>query len=299
MSNSLQEILALFGYPVAGNPTQYIMEKALARAGLDWRYLTVEIAPELLADAIRGARAMGFRGGNLTMPHKVTVLSMLDGLTESARLIGAVNCWRREGDRLVGDNTDGRGFVESLRTLFDPAGKRIVLLGAGGAARAIAVELALAKADSIIVVNRVGVPVSAGRDRLKAELQQASVRGKELADLLVDQLNVAARFVPWQGDFQLPAETNVLVNATSIGFGDPQARVPLALDTLRPNMVVADVIINPPRTRLLREAAAQECRTLDGLGMLVNQAAIAFRIWTGQDADTALLREAVEEYLNL
>jgi shikimate dehydrogenase len=299
VSNSLQEILTLFGYPVAGNPTQYIIEKALARAGLDWRYLTVEVAPELLADAIRGARAMGFRGGNLTMPHKVTVLPLLDELTESARLIGAVNCWRREDDRLLGDNTDGRGFVESLRTLIDPAGKRIVLLGAGGAARAIAVELALAKAANIIVVNRVGVPASAGGNRLKGGLQQAPERGKELADMLVDQLDVPVRFVPWQGDFQLPAETEVIVNATPIGFGDPQARVPLALDTLRPNMVVADVIVNPPRTRLLREAAAQECRTLDGLGMLVNQAAIAFRIWTGQDADTALLREAVEEYLNL
>src|SRR6516225_5040867 len=96
VSNSLQEILALFGYPVEGSPTQYIMEKALARAGLDWRYLTLEVAPEQLPDAMRGARAMGFRGGNLTMPHKVTVLPLLDELTESARLIGAVNCWKRE-----------------------------------------------------------------------------------------------------------------------------------------------------------------------------------------------------------
>jgi len=291
VSNPLQEIVALFGYPVAGNPTQYLMEKAFARAGLDWRYLTLEVAPELLADAMRGARAMGFRGGNLTMPHKVTVLPLLDELTDSARLIGAVNCWKRDGDRLIGDNTDGRGFVQSLRTLIDPAGKRFVVLGAGGAARAIAVELALAKATNIIIVNRA--------DGAGQRSQQVPDRGPELADLLVDKLNIPARFVLWQGDFQLPAETDVLINATSIGFGDRQARVPLALDTLRPNMVVADVIINPPRTRLLREAAAQECRTLDGIGMLVNQAAIAFRIWTGRDADTTVLREAVEEYLNL
>jgi shikimate dehydrogenase len=170
-----------------------------------------------------------------------------------------------------------------------------VVLGAGGAARAIAVELALANAANIIIVNRVGV--TAGGNGQRSE--QLPERGKELADLLVDKLNIPARFVPWQGNFQLPTETDVLVNATSIGLGDSQARVPLALDILRPNMIVADVIINPPRTRLLREAAAQECRTLDGLSMLVNQAAIAFRIWTGQEADTTLLREDVEEYLNL
>jgi shikimate dehydrogenase len=257
------------------------MEKALARAGLDWRYLTLEVAPELLADAVRGALAMGFRGGNLTMPHKVTVLPLLDELTESARLIGAVNCWKRHDDVLLGDNTDGRGFVQSLRTLVDPVGKRFVVLGAGGAARAIAVELGLAKAAEIIVVNR------------------TPEHGSPLVDLLSQQVHVPVRFVAWQGDFQLPATTDVLVNATSIGLGDPQARVPLALDTLRPSMIVADVIINPPQTRLLREAKAQECRTLDGLGMLVNQAAIAIRIWTGYEPDTALLREAAEEYLNL
>jgi shikimate dehydrogenase len=281
VSNPLQEIVALFGYPVAGNPTQYIMEKALARAALDWRYLTLEVAPELLADAMRGARAMGFRGGNLTMPHKVAVLPLLEDLTESARLIGAVNCWKRDEDGLVGDNTDGRGFVQSLRTLVDPAGKRFVVLGAGGAARAIAVEVGLAKAAEIVVVNR------------------TAEHGPELVDLLSQKIRVPARFIPWQGDFQLPPETDVLVNATSVGFGDPQARVPLALGTLRPNMIVADVIINPPQTRLLREAKAQQCRTLDGLGMLVNQAAIGFRIWTGQEPDTALVREAAEEYLNL
>jgi shikimate dehydrogenase len=281
VSNPLQEIVALFGYPVAGNPTQYVMEKAFARAGIDWRYLTLEVAPEKLADAVRGVRAMGFRGGNLTMPHKVAIIPLLDDLTEAARLMGAVNCWKRQEDRLLGDNTDGKGFLQSLRTLVEPAGKRFVLLGAGGAARAIAVELGLAGAAEIVVVNR------------------SAERGQELANLLSDSVHVPAHFVAWEGDFQLPEGTDVLVNATSIGFGDPQARVPLALDTLRSSVIVADVIINPPETRLLREAKAQGCRTLDGLGMLVNQAAIAFRIWTGLEPDTGTMRDAVEEFLNL
>jgi shikimate dehydrogenase len=214
------------------------------------------------------------------MPHKVAIIPLLDDLTEAARLMGAVNCWKRQNDRLIGDNTDGKGFLQSLRTLVDPAGKRFVILGAGGAARAIAVELGLAGAAEITIVNR------------------SAERGQELADLLNDKVHVPARFVAWDRSIHLPEGTDVLVNATSIGFADPQARAPIALDTVRPSLIVADVIINPPETRLLREANAQGCRTLDGLGMLVNQAAIAFRIWTGLEPDTGLMRDAVEEFLS-
>ncbi len=277
----LQEIVALVGYPVAGNPTQYLMEKAFGRAGLDWRYLSLEVSPEKLSDAVRGMRAMRFRGGNFTMPHKAAVVGLLDDLTEAARLMGAVNCWKLQSDRLLGDNTDGKGFLQSLRTLIDPAGKRFVVLGAGGAARAIAVELGLAGAAEIMVVNR------------------TAERGESLAALLAEQVHAPARFAPWEGDYYVPEGIDALVNATSIGFGDPQALAPVALDSLRSTMIVADVIINPPQTRLLREAKAQECRTLDGLGMLVNQAAIGFRFWTGLEPDMQAMRDAVEEFLGI
>ena len=276
---ALQEIVSLIGYPVAGNPTQFIIERALAKLGLDWRYLTLEVAPENLDDAVRGMRALGFRGGNVTMPHKRNILPLLDELTEAARLIGAVNCWRREGTLLLGDNTDGKGFLQSLRTLIDPAGRRIAILGAGGAGRAIAVELGLAGAAEILVVNR------------------SIERGEELAELLNDKVHITARHIPWQGDFALPPGIDVLVNATSIGMGDRQARVPVALDTLPQGLIVADVVIMPPDTRLLREARQQGCQPLDGLGMLINQAVIGFQIWTGQTPDAALMREAAEEYL--
>jgi shikimate dehydrogenase len=112
---SIQEIVCVFGQPVAGNPTQYIMEKAFAKAGLDWRYLTLEVAPLDLADAVRGLRAMGFRGCNLTIPHKVAVLRHLNRLSDAAQLMGAVNCVNRQGDELVGENTDGKGFVHRSR----------------------------------------------------------------------------------------------------------------------------------------------------------------------------------------
>jgi shikimate dehydrogenase len=281
MHNPLQEIVALVGYPVAGNPTQYMIERALARCGLDWRYLTLEVAPENLADAVRGMRSMGFRGGNFTMPHKTAVLPLLDSLTESARLIAAVNCWCRQDDRLAGDNTDGKGFLQSLRTRVDPAGRRFVVLGAGSAARAIAVELALAAAADILIVNR------------------DARRGEALAQLVAEQAHAQAHAVAWHGDFSLPAEIDVLVNATSIGTGDSETRVPLALDSLRPGLVVADVQVNPPNTRLLREAAQQGCQTIDGLAMLVHQSAIGFKIWTGLDCEPSSMREAAEEFLGI
>src|SRR5262249_9729187 len=154
MSQPLQEIVVLFGQPVAGNPTQYMLEKAFAQAGLDWRYLTLEVSPENLPDAIHGFRAMGFRGANLTIPHKVAVIPLLDELSDAARRIGAVNCIARDGDKLRGENADGKGFLRSLQEIIDPGGKQIVIFGAGGAARAIAVEIALTKPAKITLVNR-------------------------------------------------------------------------------------------------------------------------------------------------
>lgn len=277
----LQKIVCCMGQPVAGNPTQFMMERAFAAAGLDWRYLTLEVPPEKLADGVRGMRAMGFRGGNFTIPHKVAVLQHLDSLSDAAAVMGAVNCVVRDGEQLVGENTDGKGFLQSLRTLIEPADQRIVILGAGGAARAIAVELAMAKPAEILIVNR------------------GLTRGEELAKLLVDRLQAPARYVAWVGDYDVPEGTQILINATSIGLGDAQARVPINVTTLTPSMVVADVIFNPPQTRLLRDAAQQGCRTLDGLGMLVNQGVIGFKLWTGVDPDPQVMRDALEEYLEI
>ena len=152
--NFKQELTGVLGYPVAENPSQVMVESAYRHHGLAWRYLSLEIAPKDLALAIQGARVMGFRGFNCTMPHKIAVIPYLDALGESAALMGAVNCVVRRGDQLVGENTDGKGFLYSLRTIIDPRDKKIVILGAGGAARAIAVELALAGARTFVIVNR-------------------------------------------------------------------------------------------------------------------------------------------------
>src|SRR5688572_25654215 len=197
-SNSLQEVVCCLGQPVAGNPTQYMMEKAFAAAGLDWRYLTCEVPPERLADAMQGIRALGFKGANFTIPHKVAVIPYLDALSPAAEVMGAVNCMNRVGDKLIGENTDGKGFCQSLRGACDPAGLEIVVFGAGGAARAIAVELALAGASQITVVNR------------------APERGQALADLLSARTGAQARFVSLDGEYSIPESAAIFINATSV-----------------------------------------------------------------------------------
>jgi shikimate dehydrogenase len=282
VSGFLDAITGSFAMPAAENPTVAMVEAAYRHHGLEARYLNCEVAPEALGDAVRGARAMGWVGFNCSIPHKVAVIEHLDGLGASAEVIGAVNCVVARDGRWIGENTDGQGFLEALKTVVDPAGRSLVIFGAGGAARAIAVEAALAGAASITVVNR-------GRER-----------GEELAELLIERTAAAASFVPWEGDYAVPEGTDIVVNATSIGlFPDISARVPVLTESLRPGMVVADVIGNPPRTRLIRDAEARGCTVLDGLGMLVNQGVIGIRHWTGVDPDPAVMRRALEDALNL
>ena len=276
--NFKQELTAAFGQPISENPTQVMVEAAYRHHDLDWRYLTIEVAPDGLEEAVKGAKAMGFQGFNCTIPHKVKVIEYLDGLGESASLMGAVNCVVRREGQWIGENTDGKGFVESLRELTDPSGKNVVIFGAGGAARAIGVEVALAGASKITIVNR------------------TVDRGEELTKLLDEKLPVEADFVPWDGVYAAPDDTDVLINATSIGlFPDVDARLALDIDTLREGMVVADVIPNPPATNLVRDARAKGCKVIDGLGMLVNQGVIGIRHWTGVDPDPAIMRAALEE----
>ncbi len=280
-ANFLSELVGCLSQGAAGNPTVAMVEAAFRHHGLDWRYVNMEVAPPDLAHAVLGARAMGFRGFNLSMPHKVTVIPHLDGLGESASLIGAVNCVVRRGHQLIGENTDGKGFLESLKAVQDPKGRRVVLFGAGGAARAVAVEVGLAGVDHITVVNR------------------DEARGRDLVDTLRNQAHLNAEFVPWKGDYRIPAGTDIVINGTSIGLYDADARLPLDIATLTPEMVVADVVFSPPQPRLLRDAAARGCRTIDGLGMLVNQGVIGVRYWTGIDPDSSVMRHALEIAMGL
>ena len=265
-----------FAMPAAENPTVAMVEAAYQHHGIDARYINCEVAPDALGDAVRGARAMGWAGFNCSIPHKVSVIEHLDSLGESAAVIGAVNCVVRRGERLIGENTDGTGFLASLRTVAEPRGRSLLLLGAGGAARAIAVEAALAGAARITVVNR---------DRS---------RGAELVALLNERTPAQAELVVWDGVQRVPDGTDIVINATSVGlFPDVDARLELEAGDLRPGMMVADVIPNPPRTRLIRDAEARGATTLDGIGMLVQQGAAGIGHWTGVDVDPAVMRRAL------
>ncbi|CAB4877214.1 MAG: shikimate dehydrogenase [Actinobacteria bacterium] len=275
--NFMSTLTASFAMPAAENPTVAVMDAVFAHHGMNARYLNCEIQPRSLGDAVRGALAMGFAGFNCSLPHKVAVVEYLDELAPSAAIIGAVNCVVITDGRLIGENTDGKGFVESLRTVADPGGQRLTIFGAGGAARAIAIESALAGAASITIVNT------------------TESRGRELVALINEHTPAAADFVLWDHRYAVPATTNIVINATSIGlFPDIEARLNIEPATLLSSMVVADVIPNPPRTLLLQDAAANGCTTLDGMGMLVNQGRVAIKLWTGVDVDGRIMRQTLE-----
>jgi shikimate dehydrogenase len=276
----LSEIVALFGQPVAENPTQFMHERAYEALGLNWRYVTLEVTPANLADAVRGMRAMGFAGANCTIPHKVNVMPHLDRITGTAAKIGAVNTIVRQPDgSLLGENTDGKGFIQSVRgTGLDLAGVNAVVLGAGGAARAIAVELAEAGAGAVRIVNR------------------TADRGAGLAAHVAEVTGVNTAFDAWTDGYRVPPGTQLLVNATSIALHPHvEEQVPIDYASIRPGMVACDVIPNPPSTPFLRLASEAGATTLDGLGMLVFQGAIAFKLWTGEEAPVEVMRGALEE----
>jgi len=276
-ANYRAELVGVLGYPVSENPTVVMLEAAFGERHLNWRYLTIEVLAGELEAAIKGVRAFNMRGVNLTIPHKVAVLPYLDEVMPDAALMGAVNTVVRVGDRLIGENTDGKGFMTALTkdAGVDPAGKRVVVLGAGGAARSITVELALAGAESLTLINR------------------SAERGRELVELLNSRTPVRAEFAAWSGSYAIPAGTNILVNATSIGLA-PKAdeRPDVAYESIKPGMVVCDVI-PAPTTPFLAEAGRRGAQTVDGLGMLVYQGAIGFKLWTGLEAPVKVMHEAL------
>ena len=282
--NYLDCLVGVIGHPAAENPGVVIQEAAFRALGLSlWRFLTIDVDPDKLEDAIKGLKAFKMRGINCTIPHKINVIPYLDALSESARLIGAVNTIVNDGGRLFGDNTDGKGFMESLRENgVDPRDKKIVILGAGGAARAVSVELSLAGAGSITIVNR---PEDAHLAKGLMELLGKIIPNNAL--------------VSWDHTYLVPADTDILVNATSIGLYPNIDDIPnIDLDTILSTMFVQDVIPNPAITPFLRAAEARGARWNTGTGMLINQAALNIEMWTGRKPDKAVMQKALQEALS-
>lgn len=267
--NYRAELVGVLGDPVDGNPTGVMEEAGFEHAGLNFRYVTVKVLPEDLDGAMQGVRAFNMRGVNLTMPHKVNVLKYMDELSEAARVIGAVNtvvC--REDGTMFGENTDGKGFVQSLVDVGVKLENRVIcLLGAGGAARSIGVECALAGAAKIYVINR------------------NSERGAALAEVINAHTNAKAEYLPWSNTIHIPQDSEIVINATCVGlhpYGDEYPDI--EYQDFKPGMVACDVVFNPVNTPFLSRARERGAQTIDGLGMLVNQGCINYQLWTGQEA---------------
>lgn len=276
MKSYRAQLTGVFGCPVDENPTIVLQEAAFRAAGLYFRYLTLLVKPEDLADAFRGLRAMNFRGINLTVPHKVAALQYVDELSREVELIGATNTVVNDDGRLIAYNTDGKGFVKGIEKAgVRLAGKRVAMLGAGGAARAIAVECALAGVETMTIINR---------DPAKGESLTALLNGKTACQ---------AEFVRWDGTARIP-DCDILINATSVGLYPDPSCPDIRYDDIRPGMIVQDVIPNPADTLFLKKARERGATALDGLNMLVYQGAIGFKLWTGVDADESVMRRALE-----
>lgn len=276
-----EELVGVFGYPVDENPTVVVAKTAFEDLGIPYRYLTVEVKPENLEVAMKALVAWNMKGVHLTIPHKVEVLKYLDHIADDAKIMGAVNTVYVKDGELYGENTDGKGFIKSLQNAgIEIKGKKVFMLGAGGAARAIAVELANAGAKQLVILNR------------------SEERGSELKELLEKNTKMQVEFRKWSETAVIDEDTDILVNTTSIGlYPNVDEKPDIDFDSIRPEMTVCDVIPNHPHTQLLKEAEKRGAKTVDGLGMLINQAVESFRLWTGMTANAEKMKEALaKEY---
>jgi shikimate dehydrogenase len=282
-SATLIEKCCLIAQPVAGNPTHFMIEQAFAQAGLDWRFMSFEVDPERLDDAMRGIRALGFRGVKVAEPHQETVLAYLDEVTDRARACGSVNSLTYDGKRLLGDNTEGAALVELVREHVDLAGQRAMVVGAGRLGRALAIALAQAGAAAVAIASR------------------TRESGQQLVDRIASESSASASLVEFgeRDPIKVPNDVVVLVNATSLSTAKPNAALPVELSAPAKKSVVVDVSYSAPSTWLTRQAGKFGYQIVDGPDLYVRQTALALQAWTGNAPDVPLMREAAEEFLGL
>lgn len=273
-------LTGLLGWPVAHSRSPAMHNAAFAAAGIKGIYLPLAVPPERLAAAVAGLAALGFRGANVTIPHKQAVMPLLDELSPAAQAIGAVNTIVvQEDGRLYGDNTDAPGFIADLAEqgvdLVEVAAEGALVLGAGGSARAVVFALATA-----------GVPVTVWARR--------DGQAQALCEALRPFLPATARLQALPPEADSPSRPALVVNCTSAGMHPQEETSPWPAHwPLDSGAIVYDLVYNPPCTRLLAQAAAHGARTLNGLGMLLHQGALAWTLWTGQPAPLAVMRQAL------
>jgi shikimate dehydrogenase len=275
--SALQEIAALLGCPAAGHPAQFLFERGLTAAGLDWRFLTCDVAEKTLLDSLRGAAALGFRGCLIAGPLRTRAFPFVDEASPSASFAEAVSTVEFADGRIVGDMTEGRGALEAIRSHIDPAGEGVLILGTGPSSRAVALELALARAGLVVIADR---------DR-----EQASTLAEAVARLDAEPTAVAV--APWTQRLRIPEAVKIVVAA--VPMDESQA---VLLDGWRADLVVVDLAVVSQPSPLMAFARHAGCCTIDGLDVHCEQAAIDFRNWTGKDADPDMLREALDEFFS-
>jgi shikimate dehydrogenase len=275
-----KQMTGMLGHPVAENPIDRMFDAVYAHYGLPWQFWKNDIANTAdLALAVKALRPLGYRGVGITVPYKVAVIPLLDGVDDDVRAIGAANYLTIEEGRLIGHNNDGKGVVKAIQKVTPLAGQRVVMLGAGGAGRAMAVEIAWAGAAHLTLVTR------------------REEQGREVAELVTRASGVPAVWQPWQGDVAVPAGTSLLMNATHLGCAPELEPIPLVWDTVAPSCTAVDVITNPRITPFLATARDRGCPIVDGVEMLVQLAMQIFERWTGVTPEEAVFQKAVAEAL--
>jgi shikimate dehydrogenase len=273
------KIVGVIGFPIGHTISPAIHNAAFAALGLDCIYLPFAVRPENLARAIAGLIPLGIIGINVTIPHKETVIQHLDKVSLEARRIGAVNTVVIKSEKLIGYNTDGKGFVRALKEEggIDIRGKKIVILGAGGAGRAVAVQSALEKAEELIIFDKEGERAK----RLAADIKK-NISALCVGTVSQDEIKPNLK------------EADILINATPIGMnaGDELIINP---QWLLPRTLIFDLVYNPQDTRLMQAARERGCSVVGGLGMLIHQGALSFELWTGKKAPLRVMRKAAEE----
>ncbi|WP_313638925.1 shikimate dehydrogenase [Paenibacillus sp.] len=268
-------LLGVMGDPIIQSKSPIMHEAALQALGIPGAYVPLHILPENLEAAVQAIRTLGFRGVNVTIPHKVAVMAHVDLLDESAVAVGAVNTIVNDNGILTGYNTDGIGYVRSLKAeaISDLSGVKIMVIGAGGAARGIVAALLQEKPSSIIIANR-------SADKAQDLARQCQSKG----NVIGISMNEVAEML---------SGVDVLINTTSVGMYPHMDETPIDPELLRAGMIVSDLIYNPLRTRLLLEGLERGCTIHGGLGMFVYQGAYALEYWTGQPAPTEIMRKTI------
>ncbi|MGN7453477.1 shikimate dehydrogenase [Paenibacillus pasadenensis] len=281
--DSSTTLFGVIGDPIRHSKSPIMMNRAFRETGVNGVYAAFHVTADKLGDFWLGVRAMGIRGVNVTIPHKLDVMRHLDFVDEGARRIGAVNTVVNNGGMLTGYNTDGIGYVRSLKEEAMPElkGKRIAVIGAGGAARGILHALLGEEPERVSVLNR------------------TESRARELADAMSDRGEVEALAAAGTDADEAIRRADLVVNTTSIGMYPYVADMPIDISLLRPDAVCSDLIYNPLETAWLAGARERGCRTHGGLGMFIYQGAYAFEYWTGLPAPAQAMRETVLQALQV